>query len=108
MGTPGLAPAQRAEYAWALVAIEARLHPVSITPARLKPLAGRFGELEATFRDGALWLVRAQRPEARLTPLTEAGLFAVEGSERLRVRLTGKALELLWLGEPAPLVLTRS
>ncbi|MCY1039714.1 S41 family peptidase [Corallococcus sp. bb12-1] len=108
MAAPTPTPAQRAEYTWAQVGIEARLHPVSIAPARLKSLAGRFGEMQATFRDGALWLVRDRRPDARLTPLTQDGLFAVEGSERLRVRLTGKALELSRLGEPAPVVLARS
>ncbi|RYZ43214.1 MAG: hypothetical protein EOO71_04615 [Myxococcaceae bacterium] len=108
MAKSGPTPAQRAEAAWAQVGIEARLHPVSLAPARLKTLAGRFGETQVSFRDGALWLVRARRPDARSLPLTEDGLFAVEGSERLRVRLTGKALELSWLGEPEPVVLTRS
>lgn len=108
MAAPGVAPQQLAAYTWARTALEARLQPVSVSPARMKSLAGRFGDVVATLREGALWLVRGKRPEARLVPLTAEGLFAVEGNDHLRVRLTGKTAELFWEGEPEPVVFSRS
>jgi hypothetical protein len=105
---PGLAADTLAEYAWARTAAEARLHPVSLAPTRLEALAGRYGDTEVVFREGALWLVRPNRPEARLAPMTADGLFAVEGQARLRVRLPGGRLELLRMDAPVPRVLARS
>jgi hypothetical protein len=95
------------DYAWAATAVEASLHPVVVAPDRLQSLAGRYASAEVAFRDGALWLSRPNRPTARLSPMTADGLFAVDGIDRLRVRLTGEALELLRAGEPAPRVFTR-
>jgi hypothetical protein len=43
-----------------------------------------------------------------MMPLTVDGLFAVEGVDMLRVRFRTRALELLWLGEPAPRVFQKS
>lgn len=110
----GAAPEALTEYAWARVAVEARLHPVTFAPGRLKALAGRYGkanvgygEVEVRLDDGALWLERPNRPTARLAPLTSAGVFAIEGSEHLRARLTGKTLELLWWNDPKPRVFAR-
>ena len=107
-GSRGLEPEQAAEYAWARTAVEARLRPVTLPPARLRSLAGGYGEVKVELRDGALWLVRADRPVRRLNPLTADGLFAVEGLDVLRVRFRAKALELLWLGEPDAQVFPRS
>ncbi|WP_163868863.1 S41 family peptidase [Myxococcus eversor] len=103
----GATAPERAEYAWARVGLEAKLLPVSLSPARLKSLAGRYGDIEVSLRDGSLWLVRPGRPPSRLVPMTEDGLFAVESSDSLRVRLPGKALELFWVTEPAPRVFAR-
>lgn len=103
-----VSPQLLAEYAWARTAVEARLHPVSVTPAQLEPLAGRFGTIDVSLRDGVLWLARPNRPVARLIPLNTDGLFAIEGSETLRARLTGKALELLAVDVPEPRVFPRS
>jgi len=86
-----------ADYAWARLAVEARLHPPVIAPAQLALRVGRYGELAISQRDGALYLVRASRADARLIPLS-ADVFAVEGSDLLRVRLSAKALDLLWPG----------
>ncbi len=95
------------DYAWAAAGVEASLHPVEVAPDRLQSLAGRYASAQVDFRDGALWLSRPNRPTARLSPMTTDGLFAVDGIDRLRVRLTGQALELLRAGEPAPRVLPR-
>ncbi|MCE9670537.1 S41 family peptidase [Myxococcus stipitatus] len=104
---PGATAEDLAEYTWARIGIEAKRQPVSLSPSRLKALAGRYGEVEVVLRDGALWLVRQGRPASRLSPLTSDGLFSVEGSDMLRVRLTGKVLELFWMGTPAPRVYSR-
>jgi C-terminal processing protease CtpA/Prc len=96
-----------ADYAWAKIAVDASLNRVTFTPAQLQSMAGSYGTTKVDFRDGALWLTRPDRPTARLTPLTADGLFAVERIESLRVRFTGKAMELLRAGESKPRVLPR-
>jgi hypothetical protein len=110
---PGATPEQLGDYRWANVAVEARMHPVSLAPVKLPPLAGRYlrsgagaPPIEVVHRDGALWFAFPNRPVARLSPLTE-DVFAVEGYEVLRVRLTGKTLEMLWRDESAPRVYPR-
>lgn len=111
---PGATPEALVEYAWARIPVEARLHPVTLTPDQLKGLAGRYGkadvgygEMDVSFKDGALWLERPKRPPARLSPLTPDGVFAIEGNELLRVRLTGKTLDLFWWEYPNPRVFAR-
>lgn len=96
-----------AEYAWAKMAVDARLHPVTVPPARLQRLAGNYGPNKVEFRDGALWLKRPNREIARLSPLDAEGMFAIERVDTLRVRLTGKAMELSRPGEPKPRVIPR-
>jgi hypothetical protein len=107
--TPGATPQDLADWAWARIGVEARRHPVSMSPAWLKARAGRYGEeVEVTFRDGALWLARKDRPTRRLSPLTRDGLFGVEGSSMLRVRFTaGERLEMLRKDDPSPRRLER-
>ncbi len=96
-------PADRASWEWAQVAAEARVRPVAIPPARLQALAGTYGGREIAFDDGGLAWLSANGQKSRLTPLTGDGLFAVEGSnDRLRLRLTGEALELHRMDQPAP------
>jgi hypothetical protein len=106
--TPGLTPEALTDYAGARVAVEARLHPVSMSAKQLRALAGDYGEVSVAFRDGALWLARPNRRTKRLTPLSSDGLFAVEGVDILRVRFMGKGLELLWHGEDAPRVFEKT
>jgi hypothetical protein len=96
-----------ADYAWARIAVEASLHPVTYTPARLRSLAGSYGPAKVDFRDSALWLTRPNRPVMRLLPLTSDRLFGVERNDSLRVRFTGQTLELLRAGEPTPRVFPR-
>jgi hypothetical protein len=106
---PGVTPEQLADYAWARVGVEARLQPaVSISPKQLRALAGAYGDVTVTFRDGALWLSRPNRPSRRLQPMNVEGLFAVEGADILRVRFQPKRLELLWRDEAAPRVFEKS
>jgi hypothetical protein len=95
-------PEQTAEYAWALVGVQARLHPVTLSPARLRTYAGRYGAMDVALREGALWLSRSGQPTRRLSPLTSDGLFAMDGSSGLRVRFTPEGLETLSMGDPLP------
>ncbi|GFE86487.1 S41 family peptidase [Steroidobacter agaridevorans] len=97
----------RADYAWAKIAADAKLNPVTLDPARLQRLAARYGTTSVEYRDGTLWLTRPDREPARLTPMTADGLFAVERVDGLRVRLTGKTMELLRAGAAKPQVLPR-
>ncbi|HEX8637340.1 MAG TPA: S41 family peptidase, partial [Pyrinomonadaceae bacterium] len=104
---PGVSTVNLSEYNWALTEVEARLRPVTLTSAQMKAWTGRFtsadyGEAKVSLIDGVLWFERPNRPRARLVPLTANGLFAIDGNDLLRARLTGKTLELLWRGEPSP------
>jgi hypothetical protein len=112
---PGVSPPAQAEYAWASVAVEARLHPVAFELTRLKTLVGHYGkanagygQVDVDFHEGALWFHQPNRPPSRLAPLTAEGLFAIEGNERLRARITGKVLELWWWDDPAPRLFARN
>lgn len=102
--------ARRAEYEWARVGVEARLHPVTLDAAALQARAGSYGDATIAYRDGALWLkTRPSAPVRRMLPLTSDGLlFALEGHEMLRARFSGRDLETLWRGEPLPRVYPRS
>lgn len=96
------------EYTWARDAVEASLHPVTITKDRLQRLAGSYGSYKVEFRDGVLWLIRRDRAPARMSPMTADGLFSVERINSVRVKLTGKTLEVLRPGQPQPQVLPRT
>ncbi|UIJ47095.1 S41 family peptidase [Sphingomonas cannabina] len=101
-------PADRADWEWARVGIEARLHPVTIPAAKLRAMAGLYGDRRVTWQDGALNFVRRDGKAARLIPLTADGLFAVEGfDDRLRLRLTGDVMEQYLIDQPAPIRLER-
>jgi hypothetical protein len=108
-GRAGANPADRADWAWARSGIDARLHPVAIPADRLRPLAGTYGSNRVVFRDDTLWLERAERPTARLIPMTGDGLFLAEGyDDALRVRLTGPTMEIMWIDEPTSRIVPRS
>ena len=96
-------PVDRAGWEWAQAAAAARVRPLTIDPDRLRALAGTYGGRTIVFEEGGLVWRRANGPASRLVPLTEDGLFAIEGGDdRLRLRLTGDALELLRMDDPAP------
>lgn len=105
----GADPADRADWAWARPAAEARLHPPVLPAARLRALAGQYGPQRIVWRDGALYQVRRNGQFARLLPLTDDGLFTVEGfDDHFHIRLTGDAMESQWNDEPSPTRLLRS
>lgn len=99
----GADPVDRAGWEWAEAGILTRLHPVTIAPDRLRALAGTYGGRVILFEDGGLVWRRSNGQSAKLSPMPADGLFAVEGSDdRLRLRLTGDALEMQRIDEPAP------
>ncbi len=101
-------PVDRAAWEWAQVAAAARTRPVVVPSDRLQALVGTYGGRAIVFEDGALAWRRANGQLARLTPLDDDGLFAVEGyDDRMRFRLTGDALEMLRMDDPAPSRLPR-
>lgn len=103
----GVSAENLAQYRWAKAAVEASLHPVTFTPARLRSLAGSYGTTKVDFREGLLWLTRPNRETVRLFPMTADGVFAVERVDGVRVKLTGKTMELLRVGAAKPQVIPR-
>lgn len=84
-----------AQYRWALTDVEARLKPATVPAERQQTLAGRYGAATVAWRDGALWFSRPNRPERKLVPMDDAGLYGLEGVTTARVRFTGEGLEIL-------------
>ena len=103
----GISADNLADYTWARSAVEASLHPVTFGKDRLQRLAGSYGTMKVEFRDGTLWLIRRDREAARLSPMTADGLFAVERVNGVRVRLTGKTMELWRPGQAQPQIVPR-
>jgi hypothetical protein len=91
----------RADWQWARIAVDARLHPPIIPDVKLRSLAGIYGTNRIEFERGGLTYLRSNGQVAKLIPLTADGLFSVEGyDDHLRVRLTGEAMERQWIDEP--------
>ncbi|MDV6330971.1 S41 family peptidase [Asticcacaulis sp. 201] len=105
-------PEQRADYAWAKIEVQARLHPVTVSPAVAQTLTGVYDKYIVTYQDGALWLARPGHPlwprPCQMRALNTENLFAVDGVDRLHVVLTGKAMELWWKGENTPRTLIKN
>jgi hypothetical protein len=102
-------PADRGDWAWARPMVEARLHPPVLSQARLRSLAGQYGDQRVLWRDGGLHYVRRNGQIARLIPLTADGLFTVKGyDDHLHIRLTKDAMERQWQDEPVPTRLLKS
>jgi hypothetical protein len=106
------APEIQADYDWARVAVEARLHPVMVSDTAAQALAGTYGGkyVITADKDGP-WIARPGHPlwaeRRRLIPLTADGLFAVEGIDILRVGFKDQALQVWWKDEVRPQVLPR-
>ncbi len=69
--------------------------------------AGHYGDLDVKLKDAKLWLVRPNRPDRKLLPLTSDGLFAVEGVDKLRMKFTAGGLQTFWQGDPTPRTYSR-
>jgi hypothetical protein len=99
---PSVTKEAKADYAWARVAVAARLHPVVLPAGTLQAWTGQYGPIGITITDGALVMARSDRPTRRLTPLTTDGLFAVEGNDMLHVRFLPHRIQTLWQDDPEP------
>ena len=99
---PSATKESKADYAWARLAVAARLHPVVPSAETLQAWTGQYGPIAITVMDGALVMTRSDRPTRRLTPLTTDGLFAVEGNDMLRVRFLPHRIQTLWQDDPEP------
>jgi hypothetical protein len=110
LARPGSDPADRAAWAWARPAIEARLHPAAaLSQTRLRSLAGQYGDQKILWRDGALHYLRRNGQLAPMIMLDQGGLFTVDGlDDQLHVRLDGTTMEIQWIDEPLPTILSRS
>ncbi|HYD26874.1 S41 family peptidase [Brevundimonas sp.] len=96
-------PADRAGWEWAEAGVRARLNPPAVAPAHLRALAGSYGGRVILFEDGGLVWRRSNGQTSKLTPMNADGLFAVEGADdRMRIWLSGDALEMRRIDDPAP------
>ncbi|MFA4938828.1 S41 family peptidase [Brevundimonas sp.] len=104
--------AAKADYAWALTAVEARLNPPAIDADILQSAPGAYRNYVVTMEDGALVVARPGHPlwpaPRKLQPLTADGLFAVEGLDILRIGFTDGAMQLWWKDEIAPRVIPKT
>lgn len=105
--SPSASADAKADYAWALPEAEAKLRPPTVPADRLQAMAGRYGEVAITLREGQLWYRRGDRPERRLVPLDDNGLFAIDGAPMVRVGINGDTLALTPRGAP-PMVFRKS
>ncbi|WP_337171357.1 S41 family peptidase [Gemmatimonas aurantiaca] len=97
-------PAERlAEYRWARVAIQARLHPVQVGAEQLEAMAGTYGTIVLKNSPAGLRFFRADRPKrpqgVLMTPLDGEGLFGIDGYDDLRARVTATGI-VLFHGAP--------
>ncbi|MEI9995762.1 MAG: S41 family peptidase [Rhizomicrobium sp.] len=77
--------AHREDYAWALVAADAALHPPRLDAAALAAYAGKYGARKIWLADGVLQYQREGREATTLTPLAD-DLFALDNNPEVRVR----------------------
>lgn len=91
--------AARTGYVWRAEGVRARLEAPVLDPAELERLAGRHGAIEIRYDAGVLRLFREDRPRwpqgARLVPMSQDGLFSMEGTDDVRFRFTGGDLLIL-------------
>lgn len=102
----------KADYAWALTAVEARLNPPAISADLLQSAPGAYRNYMVTSDNGALVVARPGHPlwpaPRKLTPLGSDGLFAVDGLDILRVSFRDGAMQILWKDEAAPRIIPRN
>ena len=98
--------AAKADYDWALTAVEARLSPPTVSTDLLGSAPGGYRNYVVAREGGDLSVARPGHPlwpaPRKLHPLTSEGLFAMEGLEILRVSFSNGAMQLWWKDESAP------
>lgn len=90
-------PREKEQLKWDLASIEASINPVTVSPTRLRKLAGTFGPRRITLADGCLWYEREGRGRRKLHPLSDS-VFQPEGLAHFRIRFIesdGKVVRLV-------------
>lgn len=101
-------PVARADWTWALTAAQAQVSPIDLTRTQMATFVGAYGGRRVVQKDGTLLFVGRDGQSHQLTLLSKDGLFTVAGyDDKLRVRLTGRAMEMQWIDEPAPTTVPR-
>jgi hypothetical protein len=97
--SPNVSAERMAEYRWASVAIEARLHPIVLDASSLQRMAGVYGTIELRDTPAGLRFYRSDRPKRPqgvvMVPLSSEGLFGIHGYDDLRAEVTATGLALL-------------
>jgi len=110
--SPNVSAERAAEYRWASVAIEARLHPVTLDGPSLEKMAGVYGTIELRDTPAGLRFYRSDRPKRPqgvvMVPLNSEGLFSIDGYDDLRAEITATGLALLHGAEDAREVFSRN
>ena len=75
----------KSRLAWELVALQARIAPVDLSPEQFERLTGSYGPRQVVHEGGELYYSRGDSPRAKLIPLTEM-IFQHETLEWFRVR----------------------
>lgn len=73
-------------YKWINDALEAKMNPVKIDSKVLKSYAGDYGPRKITFKDGAIYYQREDRPKMKMIPINE-NTFMFEEIEYFRLRV---------------------
>jgi hypothetical protein len=112
LGKASVVPERRAEYRWAAASIQARLHPVTMDPARRRAAVGVYETVELKDSPEGLRFYRSDRPKRPqgvvVIPLDDEGLFEVPGYDDLRARVTATELVLMHGAEDAREVFRRT
>ncbi|MEP6618580.1 MAG: hypothetical protein ABJE47_04680, partial [bacterium] len=107
----GVPPERLAEYRWAAAPLQARLRPITISPAGRHAMVGVYETVELRDSPEGLRFYRSDRPKRPqgvvMVPLDDQGLFEVPGYDDLRARVTATELVLMHGAEDAREVFRR-
>lgn len=78
-------PARQRELAWARLLVEARMHPVSMTPESVEGLAGVYGDREVWCTNDVLQSRRGDHPIYELRPIGD-DVFMIDGAPTIQLR----------------------
>lgn len=86
-------------YAWRMAGLHAALEATVLSDSEFEQFAGRYGTIEIRRSENGLRLYRPDRPRwpqgVRLRPMTADGLFAMDGTDDVRVQFITDGLLIL-------------
>jgi hypothetical protein len=77
---------EKREVSWALAALEARRHPISLSESELEGFVGAYGTRKIRLLDGRLTYQRGRRAIRTMVRLEEQDVFVLEGVDGFRIR----------------------